>query len=199
MKKISIETTKVKARATAARPGTAAPRNGAAAKPKAAAMTMMRATIGLDLGDRTSRYCELNAAGEVVKEASVAMTRVAMTELFAKRLPCRVALEVGTNSRWVSRVIASLIGHENRARSDRGQRAAVEVDHREHAQRRQDGRADVGQVGARRCGFVAAEPAAFQERRESADGVTVDPGARGAGENAHQDRERNARHGDRFR
>ena len=109
MKKISIETTKGKARATAARARIAKAKPSAtAAKPKLAEMT---ATIGLDLGDRTSRYCELNAAGEVVKEAPVAMTRAAMTELFAKRKPCRVALEVGTHSRWVSRVVASL-GHE---------------------------------------------------------------------------------------
>lgn len=111
MKKISIETTKGKARATTEGSATAAERSGAKAKPKAAAMTKLTATIGLDLGDRTSRYCELDEAGEVVKEASVAMTRAAMTELFAKRLPCRVALEVGTHSRWVSRVIASQ-GHE---------------------------------------------------------------------------------------
>ena len=110
MKKTSIETTKGKGRGASAGVGTAQAKGSVArAKPKAAGMT---ATIGLDLGDRTSRYCELNAAGEVVKEASVAMTRAAMTELFAKRLPCRVALEVGTHSRWVSRVIASL----NRAR-----------------------------------------------------------------------------------
>ena len=72
----------------------------AKAKLKAAELT---ATIGLDLGDRTSRYCELNAMGGVIKEAAVAMT-----ELFAKRLQCRVALEAGTHSRWVSGVIASM-------------------------------------------------------------------------------------------
>jgi transposase len=109
MKKISIETTKGKARAALASSGaTKAKRGTAVAKPKAAGLT---ATIGLDLGDRTSRYCELNAAGQVIREASVAMTRVAMTELFATRKPCRIALEVGTHSRWVSQVIASL-GHE---------------------------------------------------------------------------------------
>jgi transposase len=104
MKQISIETTKGKVRATTVSAGTTTKRS----KTKAAKVT---ATIGLDLGDRTSRYCELSAAGEVVKEASVGMTRQAMTELFGKRLRCRVALEVGTHSRWVSRLLETL-GHE---------------------------------------------------------------------------------------
>ena len=37
-------------------------------------------TIGLDLGDKTSRYCALNQQGEVAGEGSVATTRKAATE-----------------------------------------------------------------------------------------------------------------------
>jgi len=37
---------------------------------------MTRLTVGLDLGDRTSRYCILNAEGEVVSEGSVATTQI---------------------------------------------------------------------------------------------------------------------------
>ncbi len=39
-------------------------------------------TIGVDLGDRTSRYCVIEGNGEVVGEGSVATTRIAMREKF---------------------------------------------------------------------------------------------------------------------
>lgn len=70
-----------------------------------------RLTIGLDLGDMTSRYCILNEAGEVVSEGSVATSKVGISSLFGKMASSRVALEVGTHSPWVSRQIASQ-GHE---------------------------------------------------------------------------------------
>jgi transposase len=68
-------------------------------------------TIGLDLGDRTSRTCELNAAGEVVREATVSTTIAGLTQYVGGRERCRVVLEVGTHSPWVSRLLAGL-GHE---------------------------------------------------------------------------------------
>jgi transposase len=70
-----------------------------------------RLTIGLDLGDRTSRYCILDAEGEVLSEGELPTTKTGLNSLFGK-MPCsRVALEVGTHSPWVSRQIAGL-GHE---------------------------------------------------------------------------------------
>jgi transposase len=70
-----------------------------------------RLTIGLDLGDRTSRYCILNEAGEVVSEGQLPTTRTGLNALLEKMPSSRVALEVGTHSPWVSRQIAGL-GHE---------------------------------------------------------------------------------------
>jgi len=67
--------------------------------------------IGMDLGDRTSRYCVLNEGGEVVGEGSVATTKQAMTEKFGGLGRTRIAMEVGTHSPWVSRLLTSL-GHE---------------------------------------------------------------------------------------
>ena len=64
-------------------------------------------TIGMDLGDKTSRYCMLDENGEVVREASVATTRKGMTQVFASMKRCRVAMEVGTHSPWVSRLLKS--------------------------------------------------------------------------------------------
>src|SRR5882672_8160759 len=68
-------------------------------------------TIGLALGDKTSRYCVLDKRGEVVQEGSVATTRKGLEQVFGSRKRCRIALEVGTHSPWVSRLLSGL-GHE---------------------------------------------------------------------------------------
>src|SRR5208283_546772 len=68
-------------------------------------------TIGLDLGDRFSWYCVLDEAGEVVLEQKVATTPKAMKEVFGGMARSRMALETGTHSPWVSRVLSEL-GHE---------------------------------------------------------------------------------------
>src|ERR1035441_4754186 len=68
-------------------------------------------TIGLDLGDRSSWYCVLNEAGEVVLEQKVATTPKALKEVFGRMPRSRMALETGTHSPWVSRVLSEL-GHE---------------------------------------------------------------------------------------
>lgn len=72
---------------------------------------MPNLTIGLDLGDRTSRSYEVNANGECDREATVHTTVEGITRYFEGRPRCRVVLEVGTHSPWVSRQIAQL-GHE---------------------------------------------------------------------------------------
>jgi transposase len=68
-------------------------------------------TIGMDLGDKSSRYCVLDQAGEVAGEGSVATTRKALTEKFGRLGRTRIAMEVGTHSPWVSRLLAAM-GHE---------------------------------------------------------------------------------------
>src|SRR6202051_4319668 len=68
-------------------------------------------TIGLDLGDRSSWYCVLDEAGEVLLEQKVGTTPKAMREVFGTMPRCRIALETGMHSPWVSRVLNEL-GHE---------------------------------------------------------------------------------------
>lgn len=68
-------------------------------------------TIGLDLGDKVSRTCEIDAAGSIVKRAAVATTPGAIERYFGARPQCRVSLEVSTHSPWVSRQLETL-GHE---------------------------------------------------------------------------------------
>ena len=68
-------------------------------------------TIGLDLGDKSSRYCVLDSNGEVVEEGSVGTTKKTMRNRFSSMRRCRMALEVGTHSPWVSRLLSGL-GYE---------------------------------------------------------------------------------------
>jgi transposase len=68
-------------------------------------------TIGLDLGDRTSHYCVLNAAGEVIWEDQLPTTPKGIEEVFRRIPRSRIALETGTHSPWVSRQLSEL-GHE---------------------------------------------------------------------------------------
>jgi len=70
-----------------------------------------RMTVGLDLGDRTSRYCILDEAGEKASEDKLPTTKTGLTSVFGKMPACRIALEVGTHSPWVSRHLAAM-GHE---------------------------------------------------------------------------------------
>ncbi len=68
-------------------------------------------TIGLDLGDRSSWYCLLDEVGEVLLEQKLSTTPKAMREVFGSLPRCRIALETGMHSPWVSRVLSAL-GHE---------------------------------------------------------------------------------------
>jgi transposase len=89
-------------------------KNSSGCKGPKASKTATRATnvtVGMDLGDKTSRYCMLDENGEVWREASVGTAKKAMTQVFATMQPCRVAIEVGTHSPWVSRLLKSF-GHE---------------------------------------------------------------------------------------
>src|SRR6266699_1263383 len=68
-------------------------------------------TIGLDLGDRWSSYCVLDEAGEVLLEQQLATTPEALRQTFEKMPRSLMALETGTHSPWVSRLLKEL-GHE---------------------------------------------------------------------------------------
>ena len=68
-------------------------------------------TIGLDVGDRVSWYCVLDEAGEVIGRGDVVSDRQALEVLFGKLPASVIALEVGTHSPWMSRLLKQL-GHE---------------------------------------------------------------------------------------
>jgi transposase len=68
-------------------------------------------TIGLDLGDRWSFYCVLDEAGKIILEQKVATTPEAMKQTFEKIPQSLIALETGTHSPWISRLLRDL-GHQ---------------------------------------------------------------------------------------
>jgi transposase len=68
-------------------------------------------TTGLDLGNRFSCYCVLDEVGEVILEQKLPTTPEAIRRAFEKMPRSRMALETGTHSRWVSRLL-TVLGHE---------------------------------------------------------------------------------------
>jgi transposase len=68
-------------------------------------------TIGIDVSDRFTSFCLLDRQGEVVEEGKVRTTPDGFTRRFADVECSRVVLEVGTHSRWASKLLLDL-GHE---------------------------------------------------------------------------------------
>jgi transposase len=77
---------------------------------KSSAVTM-KLVCGLDLGDKESQLCICTAEGEVVEEGKVRTTTAGLAQRFQNCAPMRIALETGTHSPWVSRLLSQW-GHE---------------------------------------------------------------------------------------
>src|ERR1700747_3036312 len=74
-------------------------------------ISQQKLTIGLDMGDRNSWYCVLDEAGQVQLEQRVRTTAKVLCEVFGALPHSRIALEIGTHSPWISRLLSEL-GHE---------------------------------------------------------------------------------------
>jgi transposase len=72
--------------------------------------TWMGETIGIDLGDKVSRYCIVDHSGDVVEEGSFRNQASSIEKHFGGE-PRRIALEAGAQSAWISRELKRL-GHE---------------------------------------------------------------------------------------
>ena len=69
-------------------------------------------TAGLDIGDNYSYLCLIDQqSGEVVEEGRLRTTPEALRRRFASEQPLRIAMEAGTHSPWVSRLLEEC-GHE---------------------------------------------------------------------------------------
>src|ERR1700686_3569312 len=73
--------------------------------------SQQKLTIGLDLGDRNSWYCVVDEAGQIQLEQRVRTNAKALQEVFGAMPRSRIALEIGTHSPWISRMLSDL-GHE---------------------------------------------------------------------------------------
>jgi len=74
-------------------------------------ISRQKLTIGLDLGDRNSWYCVMDEAGQIQLEERVRTTAKTLREVFGAMPQSRIALEIGTHSPWISRLLTEL-GHE---------------------------------------------------------------------------------------
>ena len=71
-----------------------------------------KTTAGLDLGDKHSHLCLIDTEnGEVTEESRLRTTPEALKRRFSSEQPLRVAIEAGTHSPWVSRLLEEC-GHE---------------------------------------------------------------------------------------
>lgn len=62
-------------------------------------------TAGIDIGDRHSHICVLDEGGEIVEQTRIATTKRALQRYFVNREPMLAAMEVGTHSPWISRLV----------------------------------------------------------------------------------------------
>jgi transposase len=75
-------------------------------------MNKYNTIIGMDLGDRTSYWALMTAdSAEIHEEGKIGMTEKAIRRKFSSMEPVRIAIEVGTHSRWVSQLLEEC-GHE---------------------------------------------------------------------------------------
>ncbi len=76
------------------------------------AMAHPSITVGVDVGDRHSHLCLIDTqSGEVLEESRISTSPTALERRFSGSEPMRVAIEVGTHSPWISRLLERL-GHE---------------------------------------------------------------------------------------
>jgi transposase len=66
--------------------------------------------IGLDLGDKWSRYCVLDCAGVILEEDRVRSSAEALQNRFGQLPSLCTVIETGAHSPWVSRVLEAM-GH----------------------------------------------------------------------------------------
>ena len=70
----------------------------------------MRETVGIDLGDKISRYCIVDQDGEVLEKGDFRNQASSIQKHFGDR-PRRIALEASAQSAWIRREFQRL-GHE---------------------------------------------------------------------------------------
>jgi transposase len=71
-----------------------------------------KTTAGFDIGDKYSYLCLIDQeSGEIIEEGRLITTPEALRRRFASEPSLRIAIETGTHSPWVSRLLKGC-GHE---------------------------------------------------------------------------------------
>ncbi len=70
-----------------------------------------RLAIGIDVSDGQVHACMVDEAGNVIEESRIGATRAALERRFGTCERSRIALEAGTHSPWIARLLEGL-GHE---------------------------------------------------------------------------------------
>lgn len=143
-------------------------------------------TVGMDLSDRTTRICILDAGGEILEETRLSLMEPVVRRRFCQLPSSRVALEVGTHSPWVSRLLAQC-GHEVLVANPR-QVALIARSDRRSDRTDAESLARIARVDPRllsrlqaavsgpRCGNVGSQnPRAFARTERRADRPTAEP------------------------
>lgn len=81
------------------------------ARPRETRKDKPEMTMGIDVGDRYSHLCLLDEEGEIVERDRVRSTEAAFRRHFEGAPRVRIALECGTHSPWMSRLLQQL-GHQ---------------------------------------------------------------------------------------
>lgn len=68
-------------------------------------------TLGIDLGDKRHSICALDGSADIIDERSITNHRESLRRLSEKHPGATIAMEVGSQSPWISRFFASR-GHE---------------------------------------------------------------------------------------
>lgn len=97
-------------------------RYGSTESRKAAGMT-----VGLDVSDTYTSLCIVDEEGNVIEEGRLRTTTPALARRFSVVPRCRIVIEVGTHSPWMSRLLAGL-GHEVIVANPRRVRLIAESD-----------------------------------------------------------------------
>jgi len=67
--------------------------------------------IGIDLGDKLSYLAILDQGGVLIEVTRLPTAREPFHRWFSRLAPCRIAMEVGAQSRWTSHLLREL-GHD---------------------------------------------------------------------------------------
>lgn len=68
----------------------------------------IKSYIGLDIGDKYTHFCVIDETGEITDDGKVRTNRRSITRALQGLEAPRVALEVGTHSRWICDLLADL-------------------------------------------------------------------------------------------